>query len=125
MKKPRILSIDDEISFTDLLKQYFEPRGYEIDATSGGDRGLGLLRQKKYDIVLLDLRMAGLNGEKVMEEIKKLNADIEVIFITAYRDPGKTKERLLKKGAYAFVEKPITSLKSLEELVNRAAKVNK
>ena len=125
MEKPRILSIDDEASFTDLLKQYFEPRGYEIDVTSAGDKGLKLLRQERYDVVLLDLKMAGLNGEEVMEEIKCMDIGIEIIFITAYNDSGKTKELLMDKGAYAFIEKPVTSLKSLEDLINEAAKVNK
>ena len=118
MAKPRILSIDDEVSFTDLLKQYFEPRGYEIDVTSQGDKGLELMRSKRYDVVLLDLKMAGLSGDEIMREIKKMYSDVKTIFITAYSDSGKTRDRLMAEGAYAFMEKPITSLKRLEDLVN-------
>ena len=125
MKKPRILSIDDEVNFTDFLKQYFEPRGYEIDVTSEGAKGLQLLKEKKYDVVLLDLKMAGLDGEEVMYEIKKLDSSIKTIFITAYTDSGDTKERLLREGAYAYIEKPVTSLKNLESLVNKAANADK
>jgi len=121
MKKPRILSVDDETSFTDLLKQYFEPRGYEIDVTSSGAEGIRLLNQKKYDVILLDLKMAGINGEEVMDEAKRLDAGVKVIFITAFSDSGKSKKQLLDKGAYGFVEKPLTSLKGLEDLVNKAA----
>ncbi|MEA3488942.1 MAG: response regulator [Candidatus Omnitrophota bacterium] len=124
MKKPNILSIDDEPSFTVLLKEYFEPRGYDIDITSAGDKGLELLHEKKYDVVLLDLRMAGLDGGEVMAEINRSNAGTKIIFITAYNDSGKTRERLMGEGAYAFMEKPITSLKRLEELVNRAVKAD-
>ena len=65
--------------------------------------------------------MAGLNGDEVMREIKQLDSDIKVIFITAYSDSGKTKKRLLEEGAYAFVEKPLTSLKHLEDMVKEAA----
>ena len=121
MKKPKILSIDDEMNFTDFLKRYFEPRGYEIDVTSEGAKGLELLREKEYDVVLLDLRMAGLNGEEVMNEIKKMDKAIKTIFITAYTDSGITKARLLNEGAYAVIEKPVSSLKALEDLVNEAA----
>ncbi|RKY42675.1 MAG: hypothetical protein DRP85_02055 [Candidatus Makaraimicrobium thalassicum] len=121
MRKTKILSIDDEASFTDLLKQYFEPRNYEIEVTSDGDKALELLRRAKYEVVLLDLKMAGLNGDEVMREIKQLDSDIKVIFITAYSDSGKTKKRLLEEGAYAFVEKPLTSLKHLEDMVKEAA----
>lgn len=116
----RILSIDDETSFLDMLKQYFEPRGYEIDVTSDGSDGLELLKKREYDVVLLDLKMAGISGEEVMAGINNMGLRVKVIFITAYDDLGKTKDRLVKQGAFAFVEKPLTSLKDLEKLINSA-----
>ena len=119
--KPRILSIDDEPSFLELIKNYFQPRGYEINVASDGEKGLTLLLSKHYDVVLLDLKMAGLNGDEVMREIKQIDKGIKVIFITAYSDSGKTREHLMSEGAYAFLEKPITSLKKLEGLVNGTA----
>jgi CheY-like chemotaxis protein len=118
--RPRILSIDDEPSFTEMIQQYFEPRGYRIDVATEGRKGLDLLRSRDYDVVLLDLKMVGLNGDEIMREIKEGGSDIKVVFITAYSDSGRTKDRLMKEGAYAFVEKPITSLKFLEGLVNKA-----
>ena len=118
MGKPRILSVDDEASFTELIKNYFEPRGYDIDIASSGDAGVELCRKKKYDVVLLDLKMVGLDGDEVMREIQVINRDIRVIFITAFSDSGKTRDRLLNEGAYAFLEKPISSLKKLEDIIN-------
>lgn len=120
-KAVRILSVDDEASFTDLMKQYFEPRGYQIDIASKGEEALQLLRTNTYDVALLDLKMAGINGDQIMEEIKKMGKSTNVIFITAFSDSGKTRDRLLNEGAYAFVEKPITSLKTLEEIIRKAA----
>lgn len=120
MEKPRILSVDDEVSFTEMLKSYFEPRGYEIDSAPDGDKALELLSREKYDVLLLDLKMTGLSGDEVMNEVKKLYRDTRVIFVSAYSDSGKAKERLLSKGAHAFIEKPIKSLKYLEEAVNKA-----
>lgn len=116
----RILSIDDETNFTDMLKQYFELRGYEIDVTSRGSEGIDLLKRNKYDVVLLDLKMRGMSGEDILVEMGKMGITVKTIFITAYSDSGKTKERLMKEGAYAFLEKPISSLKELEKLVNGA-----
>jgi len=121
MKNIRILSIDDEVSFTEMIKQYFEPRGYKIDVASDGGIGLEYVKKNKYDVALLDLKMTGLNGEDVMKEIKQVNPGTKIIFITAFSDSGRTKERLIAEGAYAFIEKPIASLKSLEELVRKAA----
>ncbi len=121
MKKPRILTIDDEGSFTEMLKQYFEPREYEINTAGDGDEGLERLKERRYDVVLLDFKMAGLSGEEVIKEINQLYPGTKTIFITAYTNSGKTKTQLLKEGAYAYVEKPISSLKDLEDLVNEAA----
>ncbi|MFH1846264.1 MAG: response regulator [Candidatus Omnitrophota bacterium] len=120
MSKLRILSVDDEGSFTELLEQYFSPRDYAIDVASDGAEGLRLLKSKEYDVVLLDLRMVGINGDEVMRQIKSYNDNIKIIFVTAYADAGRTKERLIKEGAYAYVEKPLSSLKDLEALVNEA-----
>lgn len=125
MEKLKIIAVDDEINFTDLLKQYFEPRNYGIDIASNGDEALNLLDHKKYDVVLMDLKMVGLDGDEIMKRIKTKKVDTRVIFITAYADSGKTKKRLLAEGAYAFVEKPITSLKHLETIVNEAVKKGK
>ncbi len=121
MEKPRIISIDDELNFTDMLRQYFEPRGYKIDIAGDGEKGMELLNTNEYDVALLDLKMAGLSGEQIMSEIKKLEKGMKVIFISAYTDSGVTKTRLLDGGAYAFLEKPLTSLKDLEDLINKAA----
>ncbi|MFH1411516.1 MAG: response regulator [Candidatus Omnitrophota bacterium] len=121
MKKISILSIDDEASFLGMIKQYFEPRGYEIDIASEGAEGLELIRKKTYDVALLDLKMGGMNGDEIMRSIKRAAPATRVIFITAFSDSGKTQKRLTDEGAYAFVEKPVTSLKALEELVMKAA----
>ncbi len=58
-------------------------------------------------------------------EIKNSDINTKVIFITAYSDSGKTKKRLLKEGAYAFVEKPIVSLKCLEDIIVNAVKADR
>ncbi len=119
-RKKAILSIDDETSFTELLKHYFEPRGYDVDVTNDGVTGLEMARNNKYDVALLDLKMEGMDGDEIMREINLIDPRIKTIFITAYNDSGKTKERLINDGAFAFVEKPISSLKELEETVKRA-----
>ena len=93
MKKPRILSIDDEPNFTDLIRQYFEPRGYTIDVTCEGKKGLEMINECDYDVVLLDLKMVGIDGEEVMRVIKDKCSNVKIIFITAYNDSGKTKKR--------------------------------
>lgn len=120
MAKPRIVAIDDEAEFIDMILNYFEPRGYEISAAIRGTKGIELVREKKPDVVVMDLKMPGIDGDEVLTLIKSMKPSPKVVFVTAYDDGGKTKARLLKMGAYACLDKPISSLKDLEEVVNKA-----
>lgn len=121
MAKPRIVAIDDEVEFIDMLQSYFQPRGYEIDVALRGAKGIEIVREKKPDVVLMDLKMPGIDGDEVLKLLQSINPAPKVIFITAYDDGGKTKARLLRMGALACLDKPIGSLKDLEELINKTA----
>ena len=119
-KKPAIVAIDDEIDFITMLKDYFELRGYKIDVASKGVHGIELIHENNPDIVLLDLKMPGVSGKEVLGIVKNKMPHTKVIFISAFNDAGKTKSAMLEAGAYAYINKPIESLKSLEDLINRA-----
>lgn len=121
MAKPRIVAIDDEADFIQMLKDYFEPREYDMNVAVRGAKGIELIKEKSPDIVLCDLKMPGIDGDEVLKLIKSMAPAPKLIFITAYDDGGKTKARLLKLGAFACLDKPIASLKDLEDLINKAA----
>lgn len=123
MTKPRIVAIDDEPEFIQMLLDYFEPRDYEINAAIRGAKGIELVKEKKPDVVLIDLKMPGIDGDEVLKLIRSMSPSPKVIFITAYDDGGKTKARLLNMGAYACLDKPIASLKDLEVTINKAAQI--
>jgi len=120
MKKPRIVAIDDEVDFITMLQDYFGLRGYDIEVAIRGAKGIELVKEKKPDVVLMDLKMPGIDGDEVLKMIKTLDPSPKIIFVTAYDDGGKTKARLLKMGAYAYFDKPISSLRDLEETINKA-----
>jgi len=121
MSKARIVAIDDEVEFIDMIKTYFEPRGYDITVAVRGTKGIELVKEKKPNVVLMDLKMPGIDGDEVLSLLKSMDPSPKVIFVTAYDDGGKTKARLLKMGAYAYFDKPVASLRELEEAVNKAA----
>ena len=121
MTKPRIVAIDDEPEFIDMLESYFGLRGYEINVAVRGAKGIELVKEKAPDIVLMDLKMPWIDGDEVLKLLKSMEPSPKVIFITAYDDGGKTKARLLKMGAFACLDKPIGSLKDLEAMINKAA----
>jgi len=123
MAKPKIVAIDDEVEFIDMLKSYFVPRGYDIEVAIRGAKGIEIIKEKKPDVVLIDLKMPGIDGDEVLTLLKSMKPAPKIIFVTAYDDGGKTKARLLKQGAYAYFDKPIASLKNLEETINKAAQL--
>lgn len=120
MKKPVIVAIDDEQEFVDMLKEYFELRDYEIHIAVKGVKGIELIKEKKPDIVILDLKMPGINGDEVLSLLKKVRPQAKAVFVTAYDDGGKTRTRLLEAGAYACLDKPLESIKDLEDTVLEA-----
>jgi CheY-like chemotaxis protein len=121
MSKPRIVAIDDEAEFLDILRDYFEPRGYRLSAAVRGAKGIELVKEERPDVVLMDLKMPGIDGDEAFRVMRSIDPRLKIIFITAYDDGGKTKARLVKMGAYACIDKPVTSLRELEDIVNRAA----
>lgn len=121
MKKPTIVAIDDEVDFIAMLEDYFRPRGYQMSVALRGAKGIEMVKETKPDVVLMDLKMPGIDGDEVLKLVKSLDPTPKVIFVTAYDDGGKTKARLLKMGAYAHFDKPIASLKELEDVINKAA----
>ncbi len=120
VKKPRIVAVDDETDFVDTLKEYFQLRGYEINVASRAVEGIELINNKKPDVVVLDLKMPGINGEDVLALLKARQPKTKVIFVSAFDDAGKTKARMLNAGAFAYLDKPLNSLKHLEDAVKRA-----
>lgn len=124
MTKPKIVAIDDEVEFIDMLKNYFGLRGYDIEVALRGAKGIEIIKEKSPDVVLIDLKMPGIDGDEVLTLLKSMKPSPKVIFVTAYDDGGKTKARLLRMGAYAYFDKPIASLKYLEETINRATHKN-
>jgi len=121
MTKPRIVAIDDEADFIDMMQSYFSLRGYEIHVAVRGARGIELIKEKKPDVIVIDLKMPGIDGDEVLTLVQSMKPAPKVIFVTAYDDGGKTKARLFRMGAFAYFDKPIPSLKELEDTVNKAA----
>lgn len=117
-----MVAIDDEAEFIGMLEDYFTIRGYEIDVALRGAKGIELVKEKRPDVVVCDLKMPGLDGDEVLKLLKSMEPSPKIIFVTAYDDGGKTKARLLKLGAYAFFDKPLSSLKALEDAVTMAVR---
>lgn len=117
---PKLLTIDDEKEFTIFIRSYFEPRGYEVFTAHEGDSGIKIAQEQQPEVALIDLKMPGKHGDVVMEEVRKVSPKTHAIMITASEGFGKTRERLLKMGAFACFDKPLSSLKDLENKIREA-----
>ena len=117
---PRIVAIDDEVEFTKTIHQFFSARGYEVHIALTGTSGLELVDLHEPQVVLVDLKLPGMDGDEVLQHIRRTHPQTPVIIITAYNDGGKTRDRLLALGAFAHFEKPLPSLRDLADAVKAA-----
>ncbi len=120
MANPTMVAIDDEREFTRTIDQFFSARGFTVHVAMTGTSGLELVMYHKPDVVLVDLKLPGMDGDEVLQAIKKDYPATKVIVITAYNDGGKTRDRLLALGAFAHFDKPISSLRDLFATVQKA-----
>jgi DNA-binding NtrC family response regulator len=104
ISKGTILIVDDEVGPRESLRMILKPV-YDIHTAENGQEAINFISQKKVDLVTLDLRMPGLSGIEVLQEIKKLQPDIEVIIVTGYGTLTNAQEAI-RYGAADFISKP-------------------
>jgi len=120
MSQPVIVAIDDEIEFVKTIAQYFSARGYTVHVALSGTSGIQLVQAQHPDVVLMDLKMPGIDGDVALVRIREIDPKLPVVVITAYSDEGGTRERVLGLGAFAYLEKPLSSVRHLAEVVEQA-----
>jgi len=107
MRRKRILIIDDEKGFGRALKLNLEADGdYECLLATTGAEGLELIKTHETDLVLLDIRMPGIDGLETLTRIKAMAPDLPVAMVSALRDEQEAK-RCFEAGAYDYVVKPV------------------
>ena len=113
-----ILVIDDEESIRDACEQALSSNDINVEAAENGLEGLSLLKDKCFDIIILDLKMPGLSGMDVLKKIRENNPETMVIIITGFATIESAVEAM-KYGAYDFIPKPFAP-DSLRGIVKRA-----
>ena len=101
-----ILVVDDEIDMQQLLKRSLEPDlGCRVETASSGETALQMLAESRFDLVLADIKMPGMDGLELLELIKREIPDVTVVMMTAYGSIDTAVEAI-KNGAYDFITKP-------------------
>ena len=117
--KGRILLVEDDETFRSFLQTILEDDGHEVLTAEDGLKGLGLLRQESFDLVVTDLKMPGKSGLELFRDSRLDPSPPLFIFLTAF---GRVDEAVnaMKEGAVDFLTKPLENPDTLLALVNRA-----
>jgi len=106
VEKPKVLIIDDEPSIRSILSALLRKNGYEVQVADCGESGLQTYPRFMPNVILLDLKMPGIDGMEVMETLdRRLNADCKIIIMTAHGEVRSAVEAM-KKGAFDYLQKP-------------------
>ena len=114
MKGSKILLVDDEVVFTGNMSKLLTTRGYRVIAVNSGDSAIQALEKEDFDVVVLDLKMPGMDGITTLKEIKKLGLFTETLILTGHGSIDTALEAI-KLGAYEYLTKPC----EIDELVDK------
>ena len=115
--KPRILVIDDEAAIRDSLKMILEYEGYDVQGAATGQDGLVIADREVPDLVLLDIKMAGMDGLEVLQRLKGGHEALPVVMISGHATVSTAVEAT-KLGAFDFIEKPLSTERVLVTVRN-------
>ncbi len=103
--KVKVLLVDDEEQFVEVLAERLETRGFIVEKALSGDEGLAKIKSNPTDVVILDVLMPGKDGIQILREIKQMNPLIEVMMLTGHATIDTAIDGL-KVGAYDYLLKP-------------------
>ena len=114
MKKADILLVDDEAVFATNMSRLLTSRGYLVTTVKDGAEAIAALKQKPFDVMVLDLKMPVMDGLTTLQQMKALNLFTEVLILTGHGSMD-TAFQAIEMGAYDYVTKPC----EIAELVSK------
>lgn len=117
----KVLLVDDEKDFADALAQRLEIRGFSMKVAYSGDTAIEILSGNDMDVVIMDIKMPGMEGIEALERVKSMNPLIEVVMLTAHGSLGEA-IRTMKIGAHDFLMKP-APIDDIIEKITAAAEI--
>ena len=105
IKKSRILVVDDEAAVRESLNDWLMEDDYEVGLASSGEVAVSMAQENSWDVILLDLKMPGMDGLETLKRLKKIMPEAEVIMMTAFATID-TAVQAMKEGAFDYLVKP-------------------
>lgn len=118
-KNPNILVVDDDRVLLDLLRKVLEKFGFKVALAASGKDAIDQVQKFVPDVILLDIKMPGMDGITLLKEIKAHDPDVEVIIITGFASLDSAVEAL-KYGAFDYIKKPFDNLAQVVDAIRRA-----
>src|SRR5688572_8728744 len=120
MPTRRVLVVEDEELMRSILRRLLEGEGYEVFTADSAENALQLFTEKTFDVVLSDIKMAGIDGIELLDRIKSIDEQAMFIIMTAYSSVDSA-IAALRKGAYDYLTKPFINEDLLQTISNAAA----
>ena len=111
--RPKVLVVDDEASIRDLLSKTLALADYEVDVASDGQSALDRMRLSPYNLLITDLKMPGMDGMSMINEARRLDAELPIIIITGFSTEASAIEAV-NTGVSGYLTKPFKVPKVLE-----------
>jgi DNA-binding response OmpR family regulator len=106
MKNMKLLLVDDEEEFVKALAERLKMRDLRSDTVFDGEEALSFVEDQEPDVMVLDLKMPGINGMEVLRQVRKVYPNIQVIILTGH-GTEKHEEEAKRLGAFDYLEKPV------------------
>ncbi|MCH8962879.1 MAG: response regulator [Bacteroidetes bacterium] len=106
MTTPQILIVDDEPGARETLADLFEDDGYKVATAASGEEAIEMCSEHRYSVILMDVRMPGIDGVEAFRRIRRHQPDVRVIIMTAY-STEELEQQALAEGAIAYLPKPL------------------
>ena len=120
MENTKILLVDDEAEFVETLAERIQIRGFDVRYALNGEEALATFNHSLPDVMVLDLKMPGMDGMEVLRWVKKNHPDVQVLILTGHGSEQDEKEAR-RIGAFDYLQKPI-DIDTLIKNIGRACK---
>ena len=111
----KILVVDDRMRIRKLLQEVLQGAGYQVLTASGGDQAIELVKQHSVELVLLDMKMSGMDGLETLTLIKRIRSEVIILIMTAYEELEILKEAA-RRGAAGYISKPF-DIEELKDII--------
>lgn len=112
---PKLLIVDDEIDVREFAKNFFKRRKIDVETSQSGEEALSMLETKKPDLIILDIRMGGMDGIEVLRKMRQSGNKTDVIMVTGINEQ-ETMDTANELGVVGYIHKPLV-LEELEKVV--------